>query len=383
LNNLEIKKYDWVDSLRGYAILLVIMIHTSQMFLDSTFHLNGITRIGDLGVTMFFIVSSFTLFNSYKNRETVDGDFASKFFFIRRFFRIAPLYYLATIFYVLIGVFYRSAWFLTPVDPIKVLANITFMNGIYLPGISYIPPGGWSVGVEMLFYLTIPFLFSKIKTTRKASFFVVYAIICSFLIQISAYYIVTNFTHYSWLALRSWELYFWLPNQFPVFCFGIFLFFIIKSDKVKYKEWMLLLSLLLIAGLNFIHYQLTFPWFLIQREYLYSIAFTLFAFSVAKTKFSFIIRPVNRLGKVSFSMYLIHFIVIEIVWKLFRIVFKDGVNSDLNFIILYVLVVFCTYFMSKITYRFIEKAGISTAESLIEKIKKKDELKKQISGKLL
>ena len=92
----EIKKYDWVDAMRGYAILLVMMIHTSQVFLGNLFHLSPITQIGDLGVTMFFIASSYTLFNSYKNRSIVDGEKASLFFFIRRFFRIAPLYYVIT-----------------------------------------------------------------------------------------------------------------------------------------------------------------------------------------------------------------------------------------------------------------------------------------------
>ena len=282
-----IKKYDWIDAMRGYAILLVMMIHTSEVFLDNFFHLNRITQIGDLGVTMFFIASSYTLFNSYKNRLIVDGEKASLFFFIRRFFRIAPLYYLAVIFYTLLGLYYHSMWIHPPIDPIKIIANFTFLNGIYLPAINYIPPGGWSVGVEMLFYLTIPFLFSKIKSFHKAFMFLTISIFCSFVIQILLYFIITYYTHYSWVSLRGRHLYFWFPNQFPVFCFGILLYFSTQI-KIKYNEWMLVFSLLLIILLSLINYQNTFPNFLMQREYLYSIAFCIFAFSLSKTNLKFI-----------------------------------------------------------------------------------------------
>lgn len=76
-------------------------------------------------------------------------------FFIRRFFRIAPYYYIAGIMYVLYALFVEK----NQVNFLYVLSNFTFTNGIYLPAISYIPPGGWSVGVEMLFYLFLPILF--------------------------------------------------------------------------------------------------------------------------------------------------------------------------------------------------------------------------------
>ena len=82
------------------------------------------------------------------------------------------------------------------------IANFTFLNSIYLPAINYIPLGGWSVGVEMLFYLTIPFLFSKIKSIHKAFMFLAISIFCSFVIQIFLYFLITYYTHYSWVSLR-------------------------------------------------------------------------------------------------------------------------------------------------------------------------------------
>ncbi|TSJ38600.1 acyltransferase [Mucilaginibacter corticis] len=300
---------------------------------------------------------------------------------MRRFFRIAPLYYLAGLFYILVVVFnnyvsFQSKWYpIIHLSPIKLIANFTFLNGIYLPAIDYLPPGGWSVGDEMLFYLAIPLLFSKITSLKKAFLILTGSIIVSFIVQTLLYFFIIKYTHYSWVTVRGWQFYFWLPNQFPVFCFGILLFFIISSDKIKYKEWMICLSIVLIVLLSFYNYQLTFPKVLIQREYLYSAAFCFFAFSLSKTKLRFLVSPVNKFGKVSFSMYLIHFVVIDVIWQAFKLIFHDGVNSDINFIIVYGLTIFITYLISQITYRYIERKGISKGETYIEKIKQKTQLK--------
>ena len=156
------EKYDWVNALRGYAILLVILVHSSQYFFVMG-ALKKICQRGDLGVQLFFILSSFTLFNSYSNRKAVDMENVNKNFFLRRFFRIAPYYYLAGTMYL----FYRLLFKFETVSIKNLMANFTFTNGIYLPAINDIPPGGWSVGVEMLFYLMIPLLFKHINTIKK------------------------------------------------------------------------------------------------------------------------------------------------------------------------------------------------------------------------
>ena len=63
------KKLDYVDALRGIAILGVIMVHTSQYG-----HYNvpkiiaNIIDQGARGVQLFYLASAFTLFLSFKNR---------------------------------------------------------------------------------------------------------------------------------------------------------------------------------------------------------------------------------------------------------------------------------------------------------------------------
>ena len=57
----KIKKYKYIDALRGVAILLVIMVHCSNRF-DLPPLINQLMQIGPKGVQLFFIISAFFSF---------------------------------------------------------------------------------------------------------------------------------------------------------------------------------------------------------------------------------------------------------------------------------------------------------------------------------
>ena len=371
----EIKKYVWVDALRGYAILLVIMSHTGQAIFGIGPPV-GIINNGIHGVSLFFLASSFTLFNSYKNRSALDGKNRNVYFFIRRLFRIAPLFWIACLIYIVAGLLYQSQWIPpAPYDLVKILANVFFLNGIYVPAILYLPPGSWSIGDEMMFYIAIPFLFAMIRNLQAATFLVIAAIIGSMVLQILAYYAITEYTSYSWLDKRENALFLWLPNQFPVFCFGIALYFFLGTNKIKYKEWMLAVTVtgyFLLA--SFLPWNLNFPYFLIQNEYIYAALFFVFCFCISKTKIRFALIPINKLGMVSFSVYLIHFLIVDLGTWFSEITFA-GQYKYLNFFLLFAFTVFTTYFIAKWTYEYIEKYGMALGERLIERIKTRAALK--------
>jgi peptidoglycan/LPS O-acetylase OafA/YrhL len=62
------------------------------------------TNTGDLGVQLFFVVSSFTIFNSYAKQKEKNSININRIFFIKRFFRIAPNYYIAGLIYILYNI---------------------------------------------------------------------------------------------------------------------------------------------------------------------------------------------------------------------------------------------------------------------------------------
>src|SRR5690349_748407 len=94
-------KLGYIDLLRGIAILGVLMIHTGGQT-DATYMPETVRTIilnGRMGVHLFYFASAFTIFLSYQNRYNKELH-PVKNFFVRRFFRIAPLYYIAVIYYL-------------------------------------------------------------------------------------------------------------------------------------------------------------------------------------------------------------------------------------------------------------------------------------------
>jgi peptidoglycan/LPS O-acetylase OafA/YrhL len=86
-------------------------------------------------------------------------------FFIRRFFRIAPLYYIGILYYLWQDGFGSRYWLSDQelVTTANILSNIFFVHGFNPYWMNSVVPGGWSIAVEMLFYCIAPLLFVKIK----------------------------------------------------------------------------------------------------------------------------------------------------------------------------------------------------------------------------
>ncbi|HEX3060186.1 MAG TPA: acyltransferase family protein, partial [Usitatibacter sp.] len=97
-----------------------------------------------LAVHVFFVLSAFALAYSATQSPTGYGEYL-----VKRFFRIAPLFYVLVAWAIYRGG--RPDW-------ATLAANLTFTFNL-VPGMHLsLVWAGWSVGVEMLFYLVFPFL---------------------------------------------------------------------------------------------------------------------------------------------------------------------------------------------------------------------------------
>jgi peptidoglycan/LPS O-acetylase OafA/YrhL len=193
-------RFDYIDALRGYAILGVIAVHTSQLFANLQWPLRLVADQGARGVQLFFVVSALTLTFSWNRRA--DGALP---FWVRRAFRIAPMFWLALAYYVvlvdLLDVHLR--WGPREIAWRDILASAALLHGLHPATIDSIVPGGWSIAEEAGFYAIFPLLMSIIRSWRAA--------VIALLLSAAALFAVSPFLP---VVENLWEL---LPFQLPAF----------------------------------------------------------------------------------------------------------------------------------------------------------------------
>lgn len=170
MNKSGMKKYEFIDALRGLAILGVIFTHSAVVVVPSSAMLQWFASEGARGVQLFYIASAVTLCLSWAARRSHEI-FPIRNFFIRRFFRIAPMFYFAILLYICINGFSPASeapngikWWFIPVTAL-------FLHGFHPETVNGIVRGGWSVAVEMMFYFILPFLVRYIKTIKSCVIF--------------------------------------------------------------------------------------------------------------------------------------------------------------------------------------------------------------------
>ncbi|WP_029904231.1 acyltransferase [Prevotella sp. 10(H)] len=368
----QVKKLGYIDSLRGFAVLAVLMVHCADYGTNNYPDIiESITGNGGRGVQLFFIVSAFTLFLSLHHRSKKENNVYSNFF-IRRFFRIAPMFYLAIIYNVVERLFmgYVLIGYYPDVTPWSVISSVFFLHGLSPYWINNVVPGGWTITNEMMFYCMIPFLFKKIKNLNHAAI----AFIIAVFIQHCFIFLVKQVPFAEPHFMKGF-LFFFLPNHLPVFACGIFLYFLVYTPK---EQWKINPLILLFFPLSFL-LQLATGRELYSQHVLFSFAFVAFAYVLSIKEFKIFVNPVSRfLGKISYSMYLVHFAVLHL---LFKFDFLDYVSTGtvieslLNLGIRYSIVILLTVIISYITYRLIEKPFQQLGKRIIKKRETKTGMK--------
>lgn len=369
----------FVDALRGYAIALVILCHTILSFPHMLWPAKRLASIGWYGVQLFFIASALTLLLSWHDRKNTDKHIYINFF-IRRFFRIFPMYFVAFVIYFLLYPPQSSfSW-------AEIVTTFTFLNG-WTP--SLMPttpdgwsavPGNWSISNEFTFYFVFPILATKINSFWKSVLFFFVTFLMALFLNTFAYSFWSTF--YSPDIVDQF-IYYWFPNQFPVFGIGFVSYFVIIKilrvmDKPPFnlnvfQRGGTILALLgfsvflFTAFLNLGRYPKFFGPFL-PLHLVASFGFAIFAVSLSGSPKSIINNvPIMALGKVSFSVYLLHFAVIHVLVKKFPHMMH--IDSSGYMVVFYglvftILVSIISYFISYLTYRFIEKPMVKFGNNM-------------------
>ena len=101
MSSIEFKsqRLDYFDIARFFAIFGVIVVHVGQNSLPSLFFV-GLYDFGRFGVQLFFIISGATVYLTYNKRINISNNLL--IFYIKRFFRIIPLFIIMAIIYFLL-----------------------------------------------------------------------------------------------------------------------------------------------------------------------------------------------------------------------------------------------------------------------------------------
>lgn len=163
-----------LDGLRFLAAIGVLWIHAwtehgNPRLRLGIFNLSDFLAIGANGVDLFFVISGFCMYYFYGSKSEFSyHDFYR--FIIKRWVRLSPAFYAATIIYLLVEKFiYHSN-----IDGIfGFLHSVFYLNFIF--GQYNSASHFWTLTVEWQFYFTIPFLLIyQNKVGFKNTFFIIF-----------------------------------------------------------------------------------------------------------------------------------------------------------------------------------------------------------------
>lgn len=328
------------DILRLFLAVLVYFAHwnilTEQNLPYMVFHLSG------YAVHMFFIVSGFLIFWSF------DADQNKKHFYIKRFFRIFPLYAFLIILQTLFFLWFCNENIFQTVK--YFISNIFFLNflsptvGTILSNLKVDAINGslWTLKNEVVFYLAVPLLFMLYKKFGKSIFVIFYILSVAYMFIID--YIVS-------LEIVSRHhadiLLFQFPAQIRLFMVGILFYILFHKFKNQNIYPLAAISLFLLI-------------FFKDNTYFIYLAYP-FCIGFIMICLVYFLKQIKINFDFSYSLYILHFPIIQLSLY-FGI---NPTNSVLSFLGLSAVILLLSYF-SQI---YIEKRFINIAKSIVKKDK--------------
>lgn len=367
----NIKKIDYIDAVRGIAILLVVATHCSQYVKPTSELLARLMVEGARGVQLFFVASAITLCMSWAARKPNEKH-PIRNFYLRRFFRIAPMFYIAIVGYLLLNGLNATYWAPNGIEWWFIPLTAAFLHGFHPETINSVVPGGWSIAVEMSFYAIFPLL----MRFRSAWFFLALFISFGLLHRANAPLAAKVFSYspeQSYMVVNFATLNFF--SQLPVFIAGTLAYIFISRERV-HSAWLFIIGG---ALLSFFCYKF---WTLSRKPVSHDVyAGAMFATLVVFLAYYPIKIIVNRafitLGKLSFSIYLIHFSVLHFLNDIGLVSYLG--NSNWHSVSFTLMVLIFTSAIAYFTYRFIEVPGISLGKNLISRSERNQSSTAQVS----
>lgn len=336
-----------IDSFRGIAALYVFLFHLSEVPTPAPLlpaWAKPLVSSGWSGVTLFFVLSAWTLTMMRDARN--DEDRPDLRFLLRRFFRIAPLYYCWLVFMVVRNYGFGGFFELKE----RVASFLTFTFNFYPPWQQGVVWASWTLGVEMVFYLFFPLVWRVTRSARGAAIFLACALACSWLFKTLAFLAMEPDAANVFVALG-------IPTSLPAFGFGILAYRLQELSGgralARWKTPLLVVG----AGLWIALLFRTPTWGI--RTFFQPLAYSCIFLGVHLDPPAWLEHGVMRfLGRISYSTYLNHPYLVYSLAPLF--LFLNGACAPvpgLSFLASAVVSGILLVAISYCTWRWIEEPG--------------------------
>lgn len=349
----NIKYIPGLDHIRAFAALLIVLHHSilhirpnNEGWIQSKNWLFAFLIEGHIAVGLFMVSSGFIFYLIAHDKEI---DYQR--FIYNRFLRIYPLF----LFLIIVGV---SLWpqNFSFLGFLQMVFGFSANGGLNLNSLSGTM---WSIGVEFQFYLIFPFLMVFFKKKSE----LVTLILLMFMFKTIGSLLGANTRDFSYGTILG---------RLDQFVIGMLMamIYIEKIDLKLPKFSIIPIVLLILFSTSLYNKYGGWPevayWKVLWIDY-EGLLWATFIFVYLKT-FNLKIKLLNSIGESSYSVYLLHVVIVTIVieGKIGFIGFFE--NQLWNYFLTAVVVVLpVTLLLSRMTYNYIEAPFLNMRVSYIKK----------------
>jgi peptidoglycan/LPS O-acetylase OafA/YrhL len=369
----------WVVALRGFAALSVYAFHlwlslggsafTFGFHDGFTYGLRSLFRAGYQGVDLFFVLSGFVIawpYVSARKLRLQRADVAN--FYWRRYFRIAPLFYVTI---VVVVVLIHLGWLQGSAKPRNVIVHLLFLENFLPSWVTALRGVYWTLPTEMHFYLVLPFVLRFVDVDRPWRFAAFWIVAC---VGYRAFSVWSTFHAGIWL---SWTAAY-LPGRMDQFACGMAAACALSTSRASANRTgvakVVIAGCLAVAGLVWIgrHDGDLGLWFAVGPS---AAAMLIAMFVLTLGRYvhgrhrddaaprSVVTKIATRLGEASFGIYLWHTVFIDLATEASR---RYAIGGSARLALLFATVP-VTIGVSLLTWRHVEAPFIKFARAPVWK----------------
>lgn len=360
-----------LDVLRACAILLVLASH-SLFFIIQIFPQSGTVKqisyfCGFWGVELFFILSGFLIGKIIRDLITRDSSHWIISFWIRRWFRTIPCYFL------FLGLNVIWFYYLYSALPKSLLSYFIFAQNLGWEHPDFFPEA-WSLSVEEYFYLIFPILILlllKCGLRPVIAYLTGGTILLLFSTMLRLVYVVIE-PSLSWdSGIRKVVIF-----RFDSLMYGVYLsIFIDRIRRVDQRKSLFFIGLIALLASMIAYFSLdpdhsfflkTFQFSITSIGFMLVIPYML-DFRLAER--TFVGNFFRKTALWSYSMYLSNFLIYNVIQQLiFSKYFTQNIMYGAVFCIM--LLIFSCYLVSSVIYKLYEYPLMNLREPVVVWLKK-------------